>query len=80
MAEARLRAVIKESKAETQRPKERLTGGPPTVHKDLSLVSLVPKWSGLDSAVPIEEFFASIEGAAHILANGKNSTRSGLQF
>jgi len=40
--------------------------GPPTVHKDLSLVSLVPKWSGLDSAVLIEEFFASTKGAAHI--------------
>jgi len=64
MAEARLRAELEESKAEIQRLKERLSGGPPTVHKDLSLVSLVPKWSGLDSAVPIEEFFASIKGAA----------------
>ena len=43
-----------------------MSGGLPTVHKDLSLVSLVPKWSGLDSAVPIEDFFASIEGAAQI--------------
>ena len=59
-------AELEESKAEIQRLKERLSGGPSTVHKDLSLVSLVPKWSGLDSAVPIEEFFASIEGAAQI--------------
>jgi hypothetical protein len=66
MAEVRLRAELEESKAEIQRPKERLSGGPPTVHKDLSSVSLVPKWSGLDSAVPFEEFFASIEGAAQI--------------
>ena len=66
MAEARLRAELEESKAVIQRPKERLSGGPPTVHKDLSLVSLVPKWSGLNSAVPIKEFFASIEGAAQI--------------
>jgi hypothetical protein len=40
--------------------------GKPTVHKDLSLISLVPKWSGLESAVPLEEFFASIEGSAQI--------------
>ena len=66
MAEARLRAELEESKAEIQRLKESLSGGPPTVHKDLSLVSLVPKWSGLDSEVPIEEFFTSIEGAAYI--------------
>jgi hypothetical protein len=61
-----LRAELEESKAEVQRPMERLSGGPPTVHKDLTLVSLVPKWSGLDSVIPIEEFFASIEGAAQI--------------
>ena len=64
MAEARLRAELEESKAEIQRLKKRPSGGPSFVHKDSSLVSLVPKWSGLDSAVPIEEFFASIEGAA----------------
>jgi len=66
MAEARLRAELEESKAEIQRLKESLSGGPPTVHKDLSLVSLVQKWSGLDSEVPIYEFFTSIEGAAYI--------------
>jgi len=62
MAEARLRAELEESKAENQRLKERLSGGPPTVHKDLSLVSLVPKWSGLDSAVPIEFFLPVSKG------------------
>jgi hypothetical protein len=40
--------------------------GTPTAHKDLSLISLVPKWSGLESAVPLQEFFASIEGSAQI--------------
>jgi hypothetical protein len=40
--------------------------GTPTVHKDLSLISLGPKWSGLELAVPLEEFFASIEGSAQI--------------
>ena len=39
---------------------------PPTVHKDLSLVSLVPEWSGAESAISLEEFFSSIEGSANI--------------
>jgi hypothetical protein len=34
--------------------------------KDLSLVALVPKWSGADPAVPITRFFAAIEGSARI--------------
>jgi hypothetical protein len=30
------------------------------------LVSLVPKWSGAETAVPLDEFFASIDGAEQI--------------
>jgi hypothetical protein len=37
-----------------------------TVHKDLALISLVPIWSGLNSGVTLEEFFASIEASAKI--------------
>ena len=40
--------------------------GTPTLHKDLSLISLVLKWSGLDSGVTLEEFFASIETSAKL--------------
>jgi hypothetical protein len=36
------------------------------VAKDLSLVSLVPKWSGGETALPINEFFEIIEGSAAI--------------
>jgi hypothetical protein len=43
-----------------------LSLGNPTVHKDLSLVSLVPKWSAAKTAVPLDEFFASIDGTAQI--------------
>jgi len=35
-------------------------------YKDLSLVSLVPRWSGVASAPPIQEFFDTIEGSAAI--------------
>jgi len=30
------------------------------------LISLVPKWSGSESAISLEEFFSSIEGSAKI--------------
>ena len=57
MTDARLQAELAESKNEIQRLRERLSMDTPTVHKDLSLISLVQKWSGLESAVPLEEFF-----------------------
>ena len=66
MQEPSLQAQLLESKAEITRLRERLSIGTPTVHKDLSLISLVPKWSGSDSAVSLEEFVESIESAARI--------------
>jgi len=46
MAEARLRAKLEESKAEIKRLNDSLATGVPTLHKDLSLFSMVPKCSG----------------------------------
>jgi len=66
MQDASLRAQLLESKAEITRLREGLSTGTPTVHKDLSLISLVPKWSGCESAVSLEEFFENIESAAKI--------------
>ena len=40
--------------------------GLPTVHKDLSLISLIPKWSVSESAIPLEELLASVDSAARI--------------
>lgn len=34
--------------------------------KDLSLITLVPKWGGTEHAIPLAEFFESIEGTANI--------------
>jgi len=62
--EARLKLELSEAQLEIQRLRERLTTAPPTAHKDLFLVSLVPKWSGSESAISLEEFFSSIEGSA----------------
>jgi len=69
MAEERLQDEILGAKAEIQRLRESISNmslGSPIVHKDLSLVTLVPKWSGSDASVTLEEFFSSIESAAKI--------------
>jgi hypothetical protein len=56
MAEARILAELTETTSELQRLKERMSIGAPTVHKHLSFISLVPKWSGLDSGVTLGVF------------------------
>jgi hypothetical protein len=66
MAEAHLQAELAEAKSEIRRLTERMSVGALTVHKDLSLVTLVPKWSGSDSTSSLEEFFSSIESAGRI--------------
>ena len=54
MAEARLLEELNKSKIEVARLKERLSVGTPTVYRDLSLISLVPKWSGSEGEVSLE--------------------------
>jgi len=66
MTELRLRQELEDSKAEIARLRERLATALPAVHKDLSLTSIVPKWSGAETDTPVEDFLASIEGAAKI--------------
>jgi len=53
----RLQAELAQTRLELQQLKERMETGAVTVHKDLSLVSLIPKWSGSDSTISLEEFF-----------------------
>jgi len=62
--EAKLMQEIAESRAEINRLREQLSNGMQTVHKGLSLVSLLPKWSGGENAAPLEEFLASIDRPA----------------
>jgi len=40
--------------------------GAPTVYKNLSLISLIPRWSGTESANCVEEFISTLEGSARI--------------
>jgi hypothetical protein len=57
---------LTETKAELQRLRERVSVGARAIQKDLSLISLVPKWSGLESGTSLEEFLSSIEVAARV--------------
>ena len=64
--DARLQAELAETKMELQRLRESISPGTPTLHKDLSLLTLIPKWSGSDSSVTLEEFLSNVESAARI--------------
>jgi hypothetical protein len=55
---ARLQLEVQSLKAQLQ--------ARPTVTKDLSLLSQIPKWAGIDKAVPLHEFFETIEGSARV--------------
>jgi len=66
MGDARIQAELVETKAELQRLRERVSAGIPTVHKDLSLISLVPKWSGLKNGIPLEEFLTTVETSTRL--------------
>jgi hypothetical protein len=55
---SRLQAEIQNLQAQLQRR--------PQVTKDLSLVGMVPKWSGTDKAVPVHEFFEILESTARV--------------
>jgi len=54
MAYAQLQQEIEESKSEIQRLRELMSLGTPTVHKDLSLILLIPRWSGSDATNSVE--------------------------
>ena len=65
MAYVQLQQEPEESKSEIQRLRERMSLGT-TVHKDLSLISLIPRWSGSDSTNSLEEFISTLEASARI--------------
>jgi len=46
MAYAQLQKEVEESKSEFQRLRERMSLAAPTIHKELSLIALIPKWPG----------------------------------
>jgi hypothetical protein len=62
----RLQNELFEAKTEVQQLRERMSLGVPTIHKDLFLVSPIPKCSGHESTVTLEEFLSSIKGSARL--------------
>jgi len=53
----RLQAELAQTRLELQQLNNRMETGAVAVHKDLSLVSLIPKWSGSDSTISLEDSF-----------------------
>jgi len=56
----RLQAELAQTRLELQQLKARMETGAVTVHKDPSLVSLIPKWSGSCSTISLEQFFLAL--------------------
>jgi len=67
MADARFQAELLEAKKEIQLLKGNLYPATTlTVHKDLSLISVMPKWSGSDATVTLDALWESIEASGRI--------------
>jgi hypothetical protein len=66
MEEARLQNELFETRTENKRLRDSMSVEAPTLHKDMSLITLVPKWTGSDSTVTLEEFLSGVEAAARI--------------
>ena len=62
MSHDKLQAELLEARKEIERLKEGAsTSKTQIVHKDLSLISVIPKRSGSDDTVTLEEFLESID-------------------
>jgi hypothetical protein len=66
MSTDKLREELAALKAELQRAKDTMSVGHAVLHKDMSLITLVPKWDGSESAGNLEEFLTSVDTAARI--------------
>jgi len=67
MSHEQLKAELLEARKEIKHLKERAsTSTTPVVHKDLSLISVIPTWSGSDDTISLEEFVESIESSGRI--------------
>jgi hypothetical protein len=66
MAEALLRQQIESLQAQLTSLHTQMNSGRPTTTKDLSLVSLIPKWAGTDKSMSVYEFFGTVENTAKV--------------
>ena len=65
MAES-LQKLVEDSQAEINNLQAQVNSSRPTAPKDLSLISLLSKWSGTENSVSVKEFFESEESVATI--------------
>jgi len=72
MAYAQLQKEVGESKLEIQRLRERMSLGAPTIHKELSLITLIPKWPGSEPKNHLEKFILTL---LHESADGNRKIR-----
>ena len=76
MSHEQLKAELLEARKEIERLRERAsTSTTPIVHRDLSLIAVIPKWSGSDDTVTLEEFIESIESSDRIGRCAENDQR-----
>jgi hypothetical protein len=66
MAEAQLKEQVASLLIELASSRVEVRAGPQTLPKDLSLVSLIPKWSGTAKSIPVTEFFETAESSAKV--------------
>jgi hypothetical protein len=66
MAEEQLKEQIASLQAELTNLRVQMRSGPPTAPKDLSLMALIPKWTGTAESIPVSEFFEATEGSARV--------------
>jgi len=66
MAYAQLQKEVEESKLEIQILRERMSLGAPTIHKEHSLIALIPKWPGSEPTNRLEKFILTFEAFARI--------------
>ena len=66
MAYALLQKEVEESKLEVQILRGRMSLGTPSVHKDLSVIALIPKRSGSEPTKHVEKFSLTREASVRI--------------
>ena len=66
MAEAQLRQQIESLQVQLANLQTQINAGRPTAPKDLSLVSLIPKWAGTEKCMSAHEFFETVENTAKV--------------
>jgi hypothetical protein len=61
-----LQKLVEILQAEVRNLRAQVSSSRPTTAKELSLVSLLPKWSGTEKSVSVEDFFESVESSSRI--------------